>query len=241
MFSHVILECGIWMQSNHLTKCFFTFSRLSSITIDHDIIIKFWKRMSKCMFFLPSPCHSAFIQILLKRMSTTSYGRSMLRWCYACNIEMKQCLMNYFLMHAPSSSPQFHPTMMSPSSTLTKYEVLVNHVLNHKFFHHVLRVCMHSILLIKILLVLFWPSELALCIATNFVKLFCKSFSSIKFCHPSFVIVPGNLVITFFRINHSTLSTYITLELCRMLTSYNWNNSCQKCNNNNFFLVFGVC
>jgi translation initiation factor 3 subunit L len=33
--------------------------------------------------------------------------------------------------------PQLHPTIMSPLSTLTKYGVLVNHVLNHKFFHHV--------------------------------------------------------------------------------------------------------
>ncbi len=168
------------------------------------------------MFFLPSPCHSAFIQNQLKRMSTTNYKRSMLKRCYTCNTVMEQCLMNYFLMHAPSSSPQLHPTMMSPLLTLTRYGVLLNHVLNHKFFHHVLCVYMHSLLLTKILLVLFWPSQLALCIVIDSIKLFCKSPLLVRFFHPSFVIVLGNLVIVFVPVNHFTLSTGITLELCRM-------------------------
>jgi hypothetical protein len=168
-------------------------------------------------------------------MSTTSYERSMLNRCYTCNTMMEQCLMNYFLMHAPSSSPQLHPTMMSPLLTLTRYGVLVNHVLNHKFFHHVLCVYMHSLLLTKILLVLFWPSELALCIVIDSIKLLYKEFfislilssffcySSRKSCHcfPSYksfyseyrhhigVVQDVQATIETFLVKNATISTFL--------------------------------
>jgi hypothetical protein len=89
------------------------------------------------MLFLPSAYHSALIQNWLRSLLTTSCMRIMLRRCYTCNAVMKPCLMNYFSMPAPSSSPHPHPTMASPSSTLTRYGVTANYVPTHSsFIHH---------------------------------------------------------------------------------------------------------
>lgn len=114
---------GTWMQSSLSTKSFSTYSRQSSTTKDHHSMIKYWRRMNRCMLFLPSPCLSAPTQSLLRKMSTTNCGKSMLRRCCACSAVMKLCLMSCSLTPAQSSSLHPHPTMMNPLSTSIRFVV----------------------------------------------------------------------------------------------------------------------
>ncbi len=134
-FSHMLFSnVGIWIQSDPSTNSC-TFSKPSSVTNGHHSMIELRRRISKCMLFLPSAYHSALIQNWLRSLFTTSCRRIMLRRCYTCNAVRKPCLMNFFSMPAPSSSPHPHPTMASPSSTLTRYGVTANYVPTQQFFH----------------------------------------------------------------------------------------------------------
>ncbi len=181
------------------------------------------------MLFLPSASHSALIQNWLRRMSTTFYGRSMLRRCCACNAVKKQFLMNYFPFPAPSLSPRPCPTTMNPLSTSIRYVVPANYVANHHFFHHILGFCRCYLLLKCFPLDLMLPFPACSIVYRWLNQTIPLIFSAVKVLFfmgliLSVLVLLQNQeiasIFALFSIDYPGLTTGIILELCRMLTGF---------------------